>query len=72
MRNIALAPDLVVNMVYPLAGNRAALGLDYREAGPQRDPALRVRDTGRLILAGPVDLVQGGTGFVGRFPIFRA
>jgi len=70
LRNIALAPDLVVNMVYPLAGNRAALGLDYREAGPQRDPALRVRDTGRLILAGPVDLVQGGTGFVGRFPIF--
>ncbi|MGY6570266.1 MAG: bifunctional diguanylate cyclase/phosphodiesterase [Salinarimonas sp.] len=70
LRNIALAPDLVVNMVYPLTGNRAVLGLDYRQAGPQRDSALRVRDTGKLILAGPVDLVQGGKGFIGRFPIF--
>src|SRR5690606_3752606 len=26
--NIAAAPDLVVRMVYPLAGNEAALGLD--------------------------------------------
>ncbi len=70
LRNIALAPDLVVDMVYPLAGNRAAIGLDYRKPGPQRDAALRARDTERLVLAGPVDLVQGGTGFVGRFPIF--
>ena len=31
---------------------------------------LRARDTGRLVLAGPVDLVQGGRGFVGRFPVF--
>ena len=70
LRNIALAPDLVVNMVYPLAGNRAALGLDYSKPGPQREAALRARDTGRLVLAGPVDLVQGGSGFIGRFPIF--
>lgn len=70
LRNIALAPDLVVRMVYPLSPNRAVLGFDYREAGPQRDSALRVRDTGKLILAGPVDLVQGGKGFIGRFPIF--
>lgn len=70
LRNIALAPDLVVRMVYPLSPNRAVLGFDYREAGPQRDSALRVRDTGKLVLAGPVDLVQGGKGFIGRFPIF--
>ena len=28
------------------------------------------RDTGELVLAGPVDLVQGGHGFIGRFPVF--
>jgi diguanylate cyclase (GGDEF)-like protein/PAS domain S-box-containing protein len=31
---------------------------------------LRVLETGRLVLAGPVDLVQGGRGFVGRFPVY--
>lgn len=68
--NIALAPDLVIRMVYPVAGNEAAIGLDYRTNDAQREAAFRARDTGQLILAGPVDLVQGGTGFVGRFPIF--
>src|SRR5690606_29056891 len=27
-------------------------------------------DSGKLVLAGPVELVQGGRGFVGRFPVY--
>ncbi|WP_369412439.1 bifunctional diguanylate cyclase/phosphodiesterase [Pelagibacterium xiamenense] len=69
LRNVAAAPDLVVRMVYPLAGNASALGLDYNAHPDQRDTALRARDTGRMILAGPVNLVQGGTGFIARFPV---
>ena len=48
------------------SGDRA----DYRENEAQREAALRARDTGELVLAGPVDLVQGGRGFIGRFPVF--
>lgn len=70
IRNVALAPDLVVNYVYPLQGNRAALGLDYRKNAAQRDAAFRVRDRGEMVLAGPVELVQGGTAFIARAPIF--
>ncbi|WP_299643542.1 EAL domain-containing protein [Devosia sp.] len=70
LRNIAAAPDFVVTMTYPLAGNEKAIGLDYRANKPQHDAALRARDTGQLVLAGPVDLVQGGQGFIGRFPVF--
>ncbi|MEO5807543.1 EAL domain-containing protein [Devosia sp.] len=70
LRSIAVAPDLVVSMIYPLKGNERAMGLNYRTNDAQRDAALRARDTGKLVLAGPVDLVQGGQGFVGRFPIF--
>src|SRR5690606_18891988 len=70
IRNIAAAPDLVVTMMYPLARNERALGLDYVRNPAQREAALRARDTGRLVLAGPVDLVQGGQGFIGRFPVF--
>ena len=70
IRNIAAAPDLVVRLMYPLAGNEKAIGLDYRTNERQREAVVRARDTGELVLAGPVDLVQGGKGFIGRFPVY--
>ena len=70
IRNIAGAPDLVVRLMYPLAGNEKAIGLDYRKNDRQRETVFRARGTGELVLAGPVDLVQGGKGFIGRFPVF--
>ncbi len=69
LRNIAAAPDLKVTLIYPVAGNEASLGLDYSRNGEQRAMAHRARDTGRLVLAGPVNLMQGGQGFIGRFPV---
>jgi len=72
IRNIAGAPGLVVSLMYPLEGNERAIGLDYRHNAWQRAGALRARDTGDLVLAGPVDLVQGGQGFIGRFPVFTS
>ena len=70
VRNIAGAPDLMVSLMYPMAGNEKAIGLDYRTDPKQREAALRARDEKKLILAGPVDLKQGGKGFIGRFPVF--
>ena len=70
IRNIAGAPGLVVSLQYPLDGNEKALGLDYRTNPAQREAALRARDSGDVVLAGPVDLVQGGRGIIARFPVF--
>jgi diguanylate cyclase (GGDEF)-like protein len=70
IRNIAGAPGLVVSLMYPMKGNEKALGLDYRENGQQRETALRARDRRELVLAGPLDLVQGGRAFIVRFPVF--
>ncbi|RYE39896.1 MAG: hypothetical protein EOP21_10140 [Hyphomicrobiales bacterium] len=70
LRNIAAAPDLVVKLMYPLEGNEQAIGLDYRNNAAQREATQRARQTGQMVLAGPVDLVQGGRGFIGRFPVF--
>jgi sensor domain CHASE-containing protein len=70
LRNIVGAPGLVISLMYPLEGNEKALGLDYRKETAQREAALRARDTGQLVLAGPLELKQGGQGLVGRFPVF--
>jgi diguanylate cyclase (GGDEF)-like protein len=70
IRNIAGAPGLVVSLMYPMKGNEKALGLDYRQNGQQRETALRARDRRELVLAGPLDLVQGGRAFIVRFPVF--
>ncbi|WP_181165753.1 EAL domain-containing protein [Mesorhizobium sp. B2-4-12] len=70
LRNIAGAPDLVISLMYPMAGNEKAIGLDYRKNDQQRAAALRARDERKLVLAGPVDLAQGGQAFIGRFPVF--
>ncbi|WP_245426498.1 EAL domain-containing protein [Mesorhizobium sp. YM1C-6-2] len=70
IRNIVGAPGLVATLVHPLDGNEAVLGLDYNENPAQREAAFRARATGELVLAGPVDLVQGGRGLIGRFPVF--
>ncbi|GAB6067585.1 hypothetical protein JCM13664_09030 [Methylothermus subterraneus] len=70
LRNVAAAPDLVIRLIYPIAGNEAALGLDYRRLPDQREAALRARDTGQPTVAGPLPLVQGGVGVLVREPVF--
>lgn len=70
IRNIALAPDNRIRFIYPLAGNEKALNLDY-ESLPDQWPSVRKAiDTRRSVLAGPVQLVQGGTGIINRTPVF--
>jgi diguanylate cyclase (GGDEF)-like protein/PAS domain S-box-containing protein len=68
-RNIAVAPDFVVRMVYPFEPNKSVIGLDYMKNDVQRPAAVQVRDTGRVIVTGPVHLIQGGEGLIARFPV---
>lgn len=70
IRNIALAPGLVVDKVYPLKGNEAVIGLDYRDAGAQTDTVMRMQQRGNTAIAGPVQLVQGGLAFIVRVPVY--
>ncbi|MCP5430596.1 MAG: CHASE domain-containing protein [Chromatiaceae bacterium] len=72
LRNIAGAPDMVIRLMYPVEGNEAAIGLDYRTHVGQRDAALKAVETGGAVLAGPLTLVQGGTGLIVREPVFVA
>lgn len=68
--NLAAAPELVVQYVYPMEGNERVIGLNYRDVPEQRDQALQVVEQGMMIIAGPVNLVQGGVAFIGRAPVY--
>ncbi|MEW8505405.1 MAG: diguanylate cyclase [Candidatus Thiodiazotropha sp.] len=70
IRNIGLAKDNVITHLFPLAGNEAALGLEY-EKKPDQWPAIkRAIEVGGTTVAGPVSLVQGGEAFIARTPIY--
>jgi diguanylate cyclase (GGDEF)-like protein len=70
IRNIALARNNIINYMYPLQGNEAAIGLNYREHPLQWGAVKRMMDSANTIVAGPVNLIQGGRGFIARSPIF--
>lgn len=70
LRNIGAAPDMVIRMMYPIVGNEKAIGLDYRKTPSQFEQAEKARITGTMVLAGPLRLVQGGTGIIGRLPVY--
>lgn len=62
--NVAAAPDLIVKFVYPVEENAAVIGLNYRENTAQYAAAQQTMDLGQPVLAGPLNLVQGGEGFI--------
>ena len=70
LRNLAVAPDMVIRMVYPKLGNEKAIGLDYRSVPEQFVAVERARQSRQIVLAGPLQLVQGGTGLVARLPVY--
>ena len=72
LRNVALARDNVITHVHPLSGNEKALGLKYMDV-PEQWEAVELAITSRnTVIAGPVNLKQGGQGFISRIPIFLA
>lgn len=70
LRNIGGAPDLVIRLMYPMQGNEQAIGLDYRANTAQAPAVLAAIEAGTMTVAGPVELVQGGKGLIGRIPVY--
>ncbi len=70
IRNIGLARNNVITHIFPLAGNEAALGLDYASQPEQWPAILEAMEKRTTVVAGPVDLVQGGRAFIARTPIY--
>lgn len=70
LANLAAAPGLVIDYVYPYEGNESIVGVDYRDLPEQLPLVLRARDTGSVVIAGPISVLQGGQGIIARAPVF--
>ena len=57
-----LAEDGVVSRIYPMEGNEAAMGLDMLQNPARKKEARLAKLSGEYTIAGPYELVQGGTG----------
>ncbi|MCC5827502.1 ATP-binding protein [Alkalimonas sp.] len=70
IRNIGVAPGNRLSYVYPIEGNEAAVGLYYPDL-PEQWPAVQaIIESRKAKLVGPVQLLQGGIGFIHRLPVF--
>jgi two-component system, sensor histidine kinase and response regulator len=72
IRNIGLAKGTVLTYVYPVKGNEKAIGIDYKKITSQWPAVKRVIEGRKTVVAGPLNLVQGGVGIIGRTPIFTS
>ena len=69
--SLQFAPNGVTSFVVPLQGNEKAIGNNLLANTKRNKEALQAIATRKLTIAGPFELLQGGTGLAGRLPIFR-
>ncbi|PCK33757.1 diguanylate cyclase domain-containing protein [Pseudoalteromonas piscicida] len=70
IRHVGLAPNNIISHVYPVEGNRAAIGFDFRTNPEQFRTVELARTSKQVFIAGPLQLVQGGEALIARFPVF--
>ena len=62
--NISLATDGVVQRVFPVDRNFVLIGKDLSALPNQGEGVELARQTGKHVFLGPLDLIQGGRGFI--------
>lgn len=70
VRNMVVSHGLVIAMSYPLAGNEAVIGVDWRNVPVQYEWVRKAIASRSPLLQGPVPLIQGGAGLILRSPVF--
>lgn len=70
VRSLAIAVDYKVKYLYPIKTNEKVQGVDYRDLPTQWEQVKQAIDSRTGVLAGPLDLIQGGKGLIYRYPIY--
>lgn len=68
--NVQFAPNGVITQAEPLEGNEKAIGLNMFDYDGHKTEVLAAKESGKMILAGPYQLVQGYIGLIGMLPVF--
>ena len=70
IKAVELAPNGIVQYVYPLAENKSVIGLNVLQHPERKVEANLAKESGQYTIAGPYELVQGGTGALLFDPIY--
>lgn len=70
VRNLGVAVGYRFKYVYPVAGNERVIGVDLHSLQAQWPKIKMAVKTRQGILDGPLDLIQGGSGIIYRYPVF--
>jgi len=71
LQAVQLVPDGIIKYTYPLKGNEKALGMDlFKVSGQNAIASEKAIELRKMYYQGPVDLVQGGQGVIGRLPVY--
>ena len=65
-----LAKNGIISQIYPFEGNEEALGLNMLENADRKKEDNLAKDSGEYTIAGPFELIQGGTGALLFDPIY--
>lgn len=65
-----LAPNGLIEKVFPLPGNEATIGFNFLQDPEQGPDALKAKLLNQQYISGPLNLVQGGLAYILRYPIY--
>lgn len=68
--NVGLSDGYIIKFSYPRTRNQKTIGVDYRDLPDQWPAVQRAVRTRLPVVAGPLELIQGGTGLICRVPLF--
>lgn len=69
VRNVAILDDTTIIFNYPYELNKSTIGTDLATIEGQKEAVLKVKNELTTILIGPIDLIQGGRGYIVRSPL---
>ena len=72
INNVGILKDTTIIWNYPYEPNKASIGVDLATVEAQKEDILKVKNERRTIFLGPVNLVQGGKGFIIRHPVIES
>lgn len=70
IKNFTLIQNNKITHIYPLDGNEKIIGTDLSSLPDQNEVLQQVIESRSMMIAGPIQLVEGGVGLVIRTPIY--